>query len=68
MCADEIYGLKKLDDYLGKADFVVGVLPKTNTTTHFFNKEFFKKMKKSAVFMNIGRGPTVLEQDLVSAL
>lgn len=25
-------------------------------------------MKKSAVFMNIGRGPTVLEQDLVSAL
>ena len=28
----------------------------------------FKKMKKSAVFMNIGRGPTVNEEDLIEAL
>jgi len=28
----------------------------------------FKKMKKTAVFMNIGRGTTVNEQDLVEAL
>jgi len=28
----------------------------------------FSKMKKTAVFMNIGRGPTVQETDLIKAL
>jgi phosphoglycerate dehydrogenase-like enzyme len=28
----------------------------------------FSKMKKSSVFMNIGRGPTVNEDDLIKAL
>lgn len=35
---------------------------------HYFDANFFKKMKPSSVFMNIGRGPTVKEVDLVSAL
>ena len=30
--------------------------------------ERFKKMKKNAVFMNIGRGPSVNEYDLANAL
>jgi phosphoglycerate dehydrogenase-like enzyme len=47
---------------------VVGVLPKTGDTVNFFDKEFFGKMKPSGVFMNIGRGPTVNEPDLVDAL
>ena len=50
------------------ADFVVGVLPKTAETHYFFNADFFNKMKPSAVFMNIGRGPTVKEIDLISSL
>lgn len=28
-CADEIHGMEKLDELIGAADFVVGVLPKT---------------------------------------
>lgn len=47
---------------------MVGVLPKVNDTADFFNLEKFKKMKSGAVFMNIGRGPTVNEDDLVTAL
>ena len=47
---------------------MVGILPKVDDTVDYFNKSTFKKMKKSAVFMNIGRGPTVNEDDLVSAL
>ena len=67
--ADEIVGLDQLDRVLAEADFVVGVLPKTSETFEFFNTErVFKKMKKSAVFMNIGRGPTVQEDDLAEAL
>ena len=49
---------------------MVGVLPKVpNLTDDFFNMEStFSKMKDSAVFMNIGRGTTVNEDDLVDAL
>jgi len=49
---------------------VVGVLPGVpGVTDDFFNmKSTFSKMKKSAVFMNIGRGTCVNEDDLVKAL
>jgi len=68
LCSDEIVGLDQIKTVLEKADFVVGVLPKTNHTTHYFNKDFFAMMKPSSVFMNIGRGVTVKESDLVEAL
>lgn len=32
------------------------------------NRSAFQKMKKSAVFLNLGRGPIVVEQDLADAL
>jgi len=60
--------MERLDEMLSSADFVVGVLPKTSNTHHFFNAKFFAKMKTSAIFMNIGRGPTVKEVDLIDAL
>jgi phosphoglycerate dehydrogenase-like enzyme len=43
-------------------------LPKTAHTTHYFNKDFYAMMKPSSIFMNIGRGVTVKESDLVDAL
>ena len=52
-----------------ESDYVVGVLPKTPDTVDFFTMEnCFSKMKNSAIFMNIGRGPTVREADLITAL
>lgn len=66
---DELLGNDAYDRVVREADFVVGLLPKTPATTGFFNLETtFKKMKKSAVFMNIGRGPTTKESDLIVAL
>lgn len=66
---DEVVGLDQYERVISESDFVVGVLPKVADTVNFFNTESsFSKMKKSAVFMNIGRGPTVKEDDLVSAL
>ena len=32
------------------------------------NQEAFAKMKKTAIFLNLGRGPIVVEQDLYEAL
>ena len=44
-CADEIHGVDKLDEKIAEADFVIGVLPQTSETYHFFNAGFFSKMK-----------------------
>lgn len=66
--ANHIFGFDKLDQFLSRCDYIVSCLPLTNETKHFWNLEKFKKMKKSAVFMNIGRGPNVNEIDLCKAL
>ena len=66
---DEIIGNDKFQEAVPHADFIVGVLPKTNATDDFFTMETtFSKMKKSAIFMNIGRGTNVNEDDLAKAL
>lgn len=64
---DEVVGNDQLDRVISEADYVVGILPKVDgQTDDFFNMEStFSKMKKSGVFMNIGRGTTVKEEDLV---
>ena len=32
------------------------------------NADAFRKMKKTSIFMNLGRGPIVVEEDLAAAL
>lgn len=63
-----VYAETSTDDLLREADVVLGVLPATPHTEKFFNKNVFKKMKPSALFINIGRGSTQDEDDLVQAL
>ena len=67
---DEIVGLDQYERVIKEADFVVGVLPRVvGVTDDFFStSSTFDKMKNSAVFMNIGRGTTVNEEDLIDAL
>jgi len=57
--------LKKL---IPKADFIVNALPLTNKTKYLFDKSHFKLMKSSAYFFNVGRGKTVVTNDLIEAL
>lgn len=63
-----IRGEDYVDQLLQESDFVLGVLPATPKTAGFFNKAVFSKMKPSAVFINIGRGNTQNEDDIVYAL
>lgn len=67
---DEVVGNDQYDRVISEADFVCGILPKVaGVTDDFFTMEStFSKMKKSAIFMNIGRGTTVNEEDLAKAL
>ena len=67
--ADEVVGLDHYDRALAEADFVFGSLPRMPSTNDFFNgPNCFSKMKKSAVFINTGRGTTCDEDHLAAAL
>ncbi len=50
------------------ADVIVNAAPLTPETTGMFDAAFFSRMKSSAYFINIGRGRSVVTDDLVAAL
>ncbi len=58
----------KLDELLGKSDFITLHVPLTNQTRHMINKDTLAKVKKGAYLVNTARGPIVYEQDLADAL
>lgn len=58
----------RLLEVLPKADFVVSTVPLTPRTTRYFNKQCFETMKPTAYFVNVGRGETVNQSDLIEAL
>eukprot|EP00190_Bangiopsis_sp_CCMP1999_P000717 CAMPEP_0198734476 /NCGR_PEP_ID=MMETSP1475-20131203/52833_1 /TAXON_ID= ORGANISM="Unidentified sp., Strain CCMP1999" /NCGR_SAMPLE_ID=MMETSP1475 /ASSEMBLY_ACC=CAM_ASM_001111 /LENGTH=333 /DNA_ID=CAMNT_0044497955 /DNA_START=111 /DNA_END=1112 /DNA_ORIENTATION=- len=66
--ADEVYGQDQLHEMLGRCDYVLCTAPLTPNTKHMFNRDAFKAMKKTAVYINIGRGPVCQEKALVAAL
>tara|TARA_Y100000361_G_C11159596_1_gene346293 strand:+ start:2656 stop:3579 length:924 start_codon:yes stop_codon:yes gene_type:complete len=51
-----------------KADFVVNLLPLTPKTDSVFDYETFEYMKSDSYFLNLGRGQSVIEEDLIDAL
>lgn len=56
------------DTLLKESDIVSVHAPLTDATHNLMNREAFAKMKSSAVFLNLGRGPIVVEADLADAL
>jgi phosphoglycerate dehydrogenase-like enzyme len=63
-----IWRIGKLYDLLEQSDFVVLATPHTPETEKSVGYYEFKHMKRSAYFINIGRGATVVLEDLVKAL
>lgn len=57
-----------LDELLERSDVVLVMAPLTDETYHMIGKEEFKKMKSSALFVNVGRGKIVDTDALVEAL
>lgn len=55
-------------ELLKESDFVICLAPLTEETKHLFNKEAFKQMKQSAIFINASRGALVDEDALYYAL
>jgi phosphoglycerate dehydrogenase-like enzyme len=64
----EMHGPDALDALLPRADFVILTVPHTPATEGFMHRGRFQRMKRSAFFINIGRGRTTRLGDLADAL
>jgi phosphoglycerate dehydrogenase-like enzyme len=64
----ELHRPDALDALLPRADFVILTVPHTPATEGFMNRARFQRMKRTAFFINIGRGKTTRLDDLVDAL
>lgn len=64
----EHYTRVDFDTLLKTSDIISVHAPLTPETEGIINAEAFKKMKTSAIFLNLGRGAIVVEQDLADAL
>ena len=58
----------ELPELAARADYVVNALPLTPETTGLFDGAFFRAMKNDAYFITVGRGKSVVTDDLVAAL
>lgn len=65
---DEIDTIDCLDMQLQSADVVIIALPGTEETAGMFDAERIKKMKASAILVNVGRGVIVNTDALTNAL
>src|SRR5437868_7010582 len=57
-----------LSEVLQRSDFVSMHAPARPELNHMLGEEHFRQMKKTAIFINTGRGPTVNEEALIKAL
>ena len=62
------YERVSFDEILEQADILSVHAPLDENTKGLFDKAAFEKMKPSSIFINVGRGPIVVEQDLADAL
>lgn len=66
--AQEGYQQVDFDTLLGESDIISVHAPLSEHTENLIDKAAFEKMKPSCIFLNLGRGPIVVEQDLCDAL
>ncbi|HHU33474.1 MAG TPA: D-2-hydroxyacid dehydrogenase [Clostridia bacterium] len=65
---DEVYGSEQMAEVFKQSDYIINLLPLTTETRGLIGQKYFKLMKPTASFINIGRGATVNEADLIKAL
>jgi D-2-hydroxyacid dehydrogenase (NADP+) len=66
--AEEVRGVEALPWLLESSDVVANCLPHTDVSKHTFDATAFRRMRPGAYFLNLGRGSTVVEADLLAAL
>ena len=57
-----------LQECLQQADFLINILPLTNSTKHILNKKTLGYLPKGAYLINVGRGKHNQEEDIIHCL
>ena len=65
---DRVYGTDELDSLLAASDYLLVSAPLTAETRGMLGAAQLARLKSSAVLINLGRGPVVVEAALVDAL
>jgi phosphoglycerate dehydrogenase-like enzyme len=65
---EEVYAPDDMAAVFRRSDYIINLLPYTPKTEKLIDRRFFDQMKPTACFINIGRGPTVNEDDLIETL
>ena len=65
---EAIWKPDRLHELLDRSDVVVIALPLTKATHHLFTRDLFRRMRPSAILVNITRGAIVYGDDLLVAL
>ena len=65
---DELYMSDELDDFLPQLDYLVLVLPDTRESREFITARELSLLPPQAVVINVGRGSSINQSDLVQAL
>lgn len=63
-----VFGYDGMHQMLSQSDYVVAAAPLTPETKHLIGAPEFAVMKKTAVIMNVGRGPVIDEAAMIRAL
>lgn len=66
--AQEGYCQVDLDTLYAQSDIISVHAPLNEFTQGLINAESLRKMKKTCIFLNLGRGPIVVEEDMCHAL
>ncbi len=65
---EAIWKPDRLHEMLGLSDAVVIGLPLTKATRHLFTRDLFRRMRPTAIIVNVTRGEIIYGDDLLAAL
>ena len=61
-------GDDELDEFLGRTEILVCLLPLTDATRGFLNRARLARLPHGAALVHVGRGPQLVAEDLINAL
>ena len=67
-CVDRLFMRADMEEFLPQLDYLVLVLPETAGSRYVISEKEFHLMNSRSVLINVGRGSSVNQQDLIQAL